>query len=53
MGLLTSTTVKGVTDANEINKYFQNSYTAYNTGDVGYLEYKVSTSNIQDYSYNY
>ena len=54
LGLQTSTTVQGATDANEINKYFQNSNTTtYNTGNVGYSEYKATTSNAQHYSYNY
>ena len=53
LGLQTSTTVQGATDANEINKYFQNNTTTYNTGNVGYSEYKATTSNVQHYSYNY
>ena len=53
LGLQTSTTVQGASNANEINNYFQNSGTSYNTGNIEYSEYKATSSAAQNYSYNY
>ena len=53
LGLQTSTTVQGASNANEINKYFQNSGASYNAGNIEYSEYKATSSAAQNYSYNY
>ena len=54
LGLQTSTTVQGASNANEINNYFQNSGASYNAGNIEYSEFKATTSSAaQNYSYNY
>ena len=53
LGLQASTTVQGATNADEINKYFQNIDTTYNTGNVDLAQYGYSGSNSATENVNY